>query len=60
MSKLQSTLDRVEQNAFPPQDSGVFGDEIGDRLRATVVQKSPEPIIDDFSSSDIFEGEYAA
>jgi len=50
----------VEQNAFPPQDSGVFGDEIGDRLRATVVQKSPEPIIDDFSSSDIFEGEYAA
>jgi hypothetical protein len=38
----------------------MFGDEIGDRLRATAVQKSSEPIIDDFSSSDIFEGEYAA
>ena len=60
MSTLQSTLNRVEQDALPPYDSGVFGAEIGDRLRATVVQKSSEPIIDNFSSSDIFGDEYAA
>jgi len=62
VSTLQSTLNRAEQDAFLPLGSGVFGDETRDQLRATIVQKSPEPIIDGFSSSDnsIFDDEVAA
>jgi hypothetical protein len=63
VSTLQSTLNNVEKEALPLKVDGIFGDKTRNRLRATIAQKGPEPILDDFGSSDefdIFDNEDAA
>jgi len=61
VSTLQTTLNRVERDALPLKVDGIFGDKTRDRLRATIAQKGPEPILSEFGDDndgfDVYDDE---
>ncbi|NKB19480.1 MAG: hypothetical protein GKS01_02945 [Alphaproteobacteria bacterium] len=55
VSGLQTTLNHVDRDAIPLKVDGIFGDKTRNRLRATVAEKGPEPILNDFGNDDDFD-----
>lgn len=55
VSGLQTSLNHVESEAIPLKVDGIFGDKTRDRLRATVAEKGPGPILDEFRGDDDFD-----
>ncbi len=52
VSTLQTSLNHVESDAVPLKVDGIFGDRTRDRLRATVAERGPEPILNEFHNDD--------